>query len=268
MKKNLDRPLVLGQIALSFHVASAAVVRRVLERDGVAHTIVEAPHEKIYEMLGNGEIDMVVSAWLPGSHGAFIQLYEDELMKLGVLYEPYTIWGVPDYVPEGELATVEDLRRPGVAAKMIKLIQGIGPGAGISRFSREIIARYGLSDAGYEFRNGTLDECVGAYERAVAQRQWVVIPFWYPQFLHNAYKIRALSEPHGLLRGKDQATLTVRKEAVDLLPEKTLATLRRMTLGNEAVAELDFMISRNKLEPLEAARQWMARNAHMVSSWG
>jgi len=268
MQRSLDRPLVVGQIALSFHIASAAIVHQVLARDGVDYSVTEAPHEKIYEMLGTGEVDMVVSAWLPGSHGAFIQPYEHDLLKLGVLYEPYTLWGVPDYVPESELAAVSDLLKPEVAAKMTKLIQGIGPGAGISRFSREIIARYGLDAAGYEFRNGTLADCVGAFEQAVAQKRWVIVPIWHPQFLHNAHRIRAVVEPHGLLRGKDEATLVIRKSVADLLPARTLMTLRHMALGNAAVTELDFMVSRDKLDPEEAARRWMARNANVVLSWG
>jgi glycine betaine/proline transport system substrate-binding protein len=264
----LQRPLVLGQIALSFHVASAAVVRQVLRRDGVACTIQEAPHEKIYEMLGKGEIDAAVSAWLPGSHGAFIKAYEGELLKLGVLYEPYAIWGVPDYVPQSEVAAVADLLEPAVAARMTKVIQGIGPGAGISRFSREIVAQYRLDQVGYEFRNGSLDDCTSAFERAVAERRWVVVPLWHPQYLHNLHKIRALDEPRGLLRGKDEATLVLRLEAATLLPGKTLATLRNMHLGNAAVAELDYMVGRQQLDPMQAASQWMTRHSAAVNAWG
>lgn len=259
---------MIGQIALSFHVASAGVVRQVLARDSVPHTVVEAPHEKIYAMLGTGEIDMAISAWLPGSHGAFIKPYEGDLMKLGVLYEPYTIWGVPDYVPQTELESVADLLKPQVAAKMTKVIQGIGPGAGISRFSREIVAAYGLNAAGYEFRNGSLDDCVAAFERAVAERRWVVVPLWHPQYLHNTHAIRALTEPRGLLRGKDAATIVLRKSASGLLPARTLATLRKIHLGNAAVAELDDLVSRKQMDPLEAARDWMDRHAGVVSSWG
>ncbi|RYF28531.1 MAG: glycine/betaine ABC transporter substrate-binding protein [Comamonadaceae bacterium] len=262
------RPLVIGQISLSFHVASAGVVRQVLQRDSVAHTVVEAPHEKIYEMLGTGEIDMAISAWLPGSHGAFIQPYEADLMKLGVLYEPYTIWGVPDYVPQAELESVADLLKPQVSARMTKVIQGIGPGAGISRFSREIMAAYQLDAAGYEFRNGSLDDCVNAFEQAVTQRRWVVVPLWHPQYLHNTHVIRALAEPRGLLRGKDAATLVLRKSAAGLLPARTLATLQKMHLGNAAVAELDDLVSRKKMDPLDAARDWSGRHAAVVSAWG
>lgn len=262
------RPLVVGQIALSFHVATAAVVRQALLRDGVAQTVKKAPHEQMYEWLRTGEVDLVVSAWLPGSHGEFIKPFEGDLLKLGVLYEPYTIWGVPDYVPAAEVASVADLLKPEVAARMTKVIQGIGPGAGISRFSSEIMTSYGLDAAGYEFRHGTLDDCTRAYEMAVAERRWVVVPLWHPQYLHFSHRIRALSEPRGLLRGKDEATLVLRKSAVSLLPERTLETLRNMRLGNATVAELDHLVSREGLSPSEAAQRWCERHPDVLDRSG
>ena len=262
-----ERPLALGQIALSFHVASAGIVRKVLTQGGVAHTVVEHPHERIYELLGNGEIDMAISAWLPGSHGAYVAPYEAELIKLGVLYEPYTIWGVPDYVPADAVASLQDLTKPDVAQRMTKLIQGIGPGAGISRFSREIVARYKLDAQGYEFRNGSLADCVGAFERAVAERRWAVVPLWHPQYLHSMYRIRPLADPEGLLRGKDAATLLVRRDAAPLLPPAVLARLAKLSLGNAAVAELDFLVSREQLDPLAAAQRWMSAHPREVAAW-
>jgi ABC-type proline/glycine betaine transport system substrate-binding protein len=36
-----------------------------------------------------------------------------------------------------------------------RLIRGINPGAGISRFSAAMVVEYGLGAAGYEFRTGT-----------------------------------------------------------------------------------------------------------------
>ncbi|WP_084738062.1 glycine betaine ABC transporter substrate-binding protein [Cystobacter ferrugineus] len=49
-------------------------------------------------------------------------------------------------------------------------------------------------------------------EAAVAEKRWVVIPLWHPQFLHHRYTIRALAEPKGLLGGVDQATLVIRRD--------------------------------------------------------
>lgn len=257
----MKRQLVLGQIGLSFHVASAAVVREILERAGVETVVREAPHEEIYAMLANREIDMVVSAWLPGSHGIYINPIESELMKLGVLYEPYALWGVPDYVPVEAVSQVEDLGRPEVVRLMDKRIQGIGPGAGISRFSLEIVRHYRLDEVGYEFHNGTLVECTNYFEQAYVRRRWVVVPLWHPQYLHHRYSIRELKEPLGLLRGQDAATLVVRKAAAHLIPDATLERLRHLHLGNSAVAELDHQINVMGFSPEQAATVWLARTS-------
>lgn len=260
----MSRPLVIGQIALSFHIASAAVVRAIVELTGTRTITREASHEQMYEMLARGEVDMVVSAWLPGSHGVYIDPIAGDLLKLGVLYEPYAMWGVPDYVPLSDVTAVADLTRPEVVARMAKRIQGIGPGAGISRFSREIIERYGLAALGYEFHNGTLKDCTDAFESAYGQRQWTVVPLWHPQYLHHRYVIRELTEPLGLLRGRDAATLVLRREAAGLLPEATLGWLRRLHLGNAAVAELDHQISVAGATPAEAAVGWLMRQDQLL----
>jgi glycine betaine/proline transport system substrate-binding protein len=257
----MTRELVIGQISLSFHVASAAVVRAIVERAGVKTVTHEAPHEAMYAMLARGEVDMVVSAWLPGSHGVYVDPIDSELIKLGVLYEPYAIWGVPDYVPSQLVAQVADLAKPEVAWRMEKRIQGIGPGAGISRFSREIIERYSLRELGYEFHNGTLKDCTEAFERACQDGRWAVVPLWHPQYLHHRYRIRELNEPIGLLRGRDAATLVLRREAAHLIPEATLDHLRHLHLGNAVVAELDHQISLAGLSPEEAAANWLAHES-------
>ena len=260
----MTRELVIGQIALSFHIASAAVIRAIVEQAGVKTVTREAPHEAMYAMLAKGEVDMVVSAWLPGSHGVYVDPIESDLLKLGVLYEPYAIWGVPDYVPSDLVAQVADLAKPEVAARMEKRIQGIGPGAGISRFSREIIERYRLRDLGYEFHNGTLEDCIDAFESACQDRRWAVVPLWHPQYLHHRHCIRELAEPIGLLRGRDAATLVMRRDAASLIPAATLDRLRRLHLGNAAVAELDHQISVAGLSPEKAAAHWLARTARSL----
>jgi len=261
------RKLVVGQIALSFHAASGSIARQLLALQGIETKVKEAPHEKMFEMLGKGEVDMLASAWLPGSHGGYLAPMVSEVEKLTVLYEPYTLWGVPDYVPAGEVSAVADLKKPEVVARMTKVIQGIGPGAGISRFSREIVKEYGLDTLGYEFRNGTQADMERAFESAVAEKRWVVVPLWQPQHLHHTYKIRELAEPKGLLRGKDQATLLIRNDARHLLPADALASLRRVTLGNAAMTELDYLINVRKLSPMAAAADWMKRNPAIVARW-
>lgn len=234
--------ITLVTIDLSFHRAASSVVRGILNRHGVAVNEIFAPHEKAFELLRDGDADMLSSAWLPSSHSVYLSPFEHEVEKITVLYRPYALWGVPDYVPESAVGSIADLTRPDVASRMTKRIQGINPGAGISRFSREIITQYGLSDAGYYFENGTLDDCVGAFENAVKERRWVVIPLWTPQYLHERYAIRELKDPKGLLGGTDDATLIVRKAAIDTISTAALNELRTLTIGNREASRLDLQL--------------------------
>ncbi len=233
------RPIRVGHIGLSFHDASAREVERVLAAHGHAIERSAAPHEEMFQRMGRGEVDVLVSAWLPASHGAYLAPFENEVRKVTVLYEPYCIWGVPDFVPETAVKGIEDLLRPPALHVMDRLIQGINAGAGISRFSTAIVEQYRLSAAGYHFETGSEADCFDRFEQAVAANKWVIIPLWHPQFLHHRHKIRALYEPKGLLGGIDQATLIVRRDAEEWIGPETLAALGKLHLGNARVSELD-----------------------------
>ena len=249
--------IVLATIDLSFHRAAAGVVQAILRRHGVSVTEIRAPHEKAFKALEDGTADMLCSAWLPGSHGGYFNAIEQEFEKLTVLYTPYALWGVPKYVFDAGVHAVADLLKPKVLAKMRKHIQGVGPGAGISRFSAELLQFYRLSDVGYVFQTGSLQQCVSAFESAVSKGEWVVVPLWKPQYLFHSYDIRELQEPNGLLRGKDEATLVVRKSRLDDLPVTAVMELRRTVLGNDAVTELDYMLSCKGLTENEIGQRYL-----------
>ncbi len=262
----MSRKLVVGQIALSFHIAAAAVVTNLLEEAGVQVELRTAPHEKTFALLARSEIDLVVSAWLPHSHGAYIAPFEHNLVKLAKIYEPYCIWGIPDYAPE-HIRSISDLANPEVANLFCKLIQGIGPGAGISRFSREIVSEYALDEHGFHFENGSLAECTTAFEKALAARELAVVPLWHPQWLNDAHEIRELKDPKGLLRGADEATLVLHSRAAEKLPPEALCLLSRVHLGNAVVSGLDRRICQDGLSPAEAADEWISTNRSLCDGW-
>jgi glycine betaine/proline transport system substrate-binding protein len=162
--------ITVGTIALSFHRGAAAVVQRLLEAHGHPVATVEGSHEKLFELQAAGEVDVLVSAWLPSSHGTYLSAYRDQVRVLAPHYEPYCVWAVPPYVPREEVGEVADLAQPEVAARMTLAIDGINPGAGISRFSARMIGEYGLDQAGYTFTPGTEEGFISRVERGIANR--------------------------------------------------------------------------------------------------
>ncbi len=262
----MPKPLVVGQIALSFHIATASVVCELLESLGHEVTIKEAPHEDLYEMLGKGEIDLLVSAWLPASHEKYIAPFEDQLSKHAVIYNPYCIWGISERAPS-HIQSVADLSNPDVAKLFRKRIQGINPGAGISRFSRQMIDEYELKHQGFHFENGSLEDCANAYIDAEKAGEFAIIPLWHPQWLHQDYALRELKDPKGLLGGKDSATLLLRKDAHHKINASGFRLIDNMTLGNAAVSKLDHDVVHSGRSPRSVARTWINANKGRVDGW-
>lgn len=250
--------LQIGQIDLSFHRVAAAVVLAYFDRIGQEYELHTAPHEKLFEQYRNGTVDMVLSAWLPSSHGKYIKDVTDETENFSVLYTPYCLWGVPDYVFEKGIKSVADVAQH--HEDFIKIIQGINEGAGISRFSRNIIREYHLDQLGFEFKNGTIFDCTDAFVKAYEAKKAVIIPLWKPQYIFQSYDIKELKEPKGLLGSIDEATIILKKKAINKLNSKALSFIRAIQLGNDAVTKLDYQYQVEGKEPDKIAKEYIEQH--------
>lgn len=251
--------ITLGVTDLSFHRVTGSLLYHILSDMGFDVKRVYAPHVENFNSLKLGEIDMLNSAWLPSSHGVYLADVEAviPLIQLGLHYKPYALWGVPDYIPEKDVSKISDLLKPEVKERMIKDIQGINPGAGITRFSIKMMDAYGLKSAGYRFHTGSEDDSFGAFERAVESEQWVVVPLWKPQFLHSKHDIRELVEPKGLLGGVDEAVLLLREDRKNNFTKKQLKQLDEIRFSNEIIANLDYQVSKQGESLDEVTRKWI-----------
>ncbi|UTJ07041.1 glycine betaine ABC transporter substrate-binding protein [Arcobacter roscoffensis] len=261
--RKTNKKIKLGVTDLSFHRIAGSLVANVLKDLGYEVERIYSPHVENFRKLKVGEVDLLTSAWLPSSHGIYKEDTEKTtpLIELGLHYKPYALWGVPDYVPQKDVAEISDLLKPEVIEKMKKDIQGITPGAGITRFSIKMMEEYGLSNAGYRFHTGTEEDCFSAYETAVKNNQWVVVPLWKPQFLHYKYKIRELSDPKGLLGIVDKAVLLLREDKKNLFSQEELKVLDNLKFSNEVIAELDYKVSRENKAIDEVTKQWLKEHS-------
>ena len=262
------REIVLGQVSLSFYAVTGAIVQEVLERLGHSVVVRQGPHEALYPLLGESTIDLMAAAWLPEGHATYWARYGTRAEEVATLYSGARFfWGVPDYVPEGDVKSISDLLKPEVAARMTKLIQGIGTGATITVFSQKAVGEYGLEAIGYVFRPGTAAEWIGTYDAAIRERRWIVFPTWAPQYLNRGGKIRPIEDPRGILGGVNHASLVGPRDRIAALPAATRAALARIDLGLDGVTEMDWLVNVDKKAPREAARAWMAANDNRVAGW-
>jgi len=260
--------VVLGQISLSFYAVTGAVVRQVLERLGYSVQVVEGSHGHIFPRLADGEVDLLVAAWLPHGHAIYWERYGSQAEAIAVLYEGARFaWMVPTYVPADMVATIGDLRKAEVLEQMSKIIQGTGRDSGNMMVSADVMQAYGLEEAGYRLVPGTLSEFYGNYDRAVAARQWFVMPLWFPNFINRVGNMRPISEPEHRLGEANAGTLVANRAWVELMPDRTLRVLRRIRLRMDAVEEMDYDVNRAGKSPEQAARDWLQRNQERVDAW-
>jgi glycine betaine/proline transport system substrate-binding protein len=262
-----QKSIMVGQVNLTFYVASAAVVTEVLDRLGHKLTVVEGNHREIYARLGNKEVDMLVASWLPHAHGALQAPIADQLVEAATLYEDARLyWTVPAHVPASAVRSIEDLKKPDVIARMDMDIAGVGPGSGLMVGSTEVMQRYGLQAVGYSLRVASPLDWAKKLADASASGRWMVMPLWQPQYLNAVYPIRVLEDPAGIF-GTDRAVVVVRKETWNTLPARTRTVLSRVHLGIPAVTELERQIVVEKKQARDVARNWMAANPQIVSDW-
>lgn len=260
--------MVLGEISISFYAAAAGVVRHVLHRLGHRFEVRQGLHGQMFPLLGSGEIDMLVAAWLPHGHANFWEKYGHTAAPVGVLYRgAQFFWMVPAYIPHSAVDRVSDLLKPEVLAKMDKRIPGLAPDIGLMINSGKMMEAYGLTKAGYQLVPGDYDGWIGNYNHALAEKRWFVMPQWKPQFVSRMHTMRTIDEPLKLLGEPNEGTLVARKDWIANAPAETLRVLGRMHLGLEAVSEMDYFVNVDKLTPIEAANEWIGANHDTVDSW-
>jgi glycine betaine/proline transport system substrate-binding protein len=254
--------VVMGQISLSFYAVTGGVVQEVLERLGHTVEVVQGSHGQIFPRLGGGEVDLLVAAWLPYGHAVYWQQYGSQAEPLATLYRGARFaWMVPTYVPESLVAGVDDLKKPEVLARMDREIRGTGRDSGNMMVSAEVMKAYGLEGVGYKLLPGTAPEFHGNYHRAIDEGHWFVMPLWWPHYINQIGNMRPLLEPKGLLGEPSSGTLVGSKVWVARAPARTLRVLRRLYLGLDAVAAMDYSVNVQGLTPRDAARRWMQHHA-------
>jgi glycine betaine/proline transport system substrate-binding protein len=256
-----DRTIRLGQVGLSFYAVVGAIVQEVLEQDGYKVEVTSGSHGDIFPKLGAGEVDILAAAWLPDGHAPLYAKVKDATFIAGELYDDARLyWAVPDYVPADLVRSVDDLKKPEVAARMDKRIRGIGATSGLMVGAERMREAYGLDAAGYEVVPGEAKDWIDNFKQAVGEQRWLVMPLWQPQWINAAYKVRVLEEPKGIYGKGDTAVLLGHATLKGKLTPQTLKRLGSIRLSVDAVTQMDLWVNVDGLTPRDAARKWLAAN--------
>ncbi|MBP1872561.1 glycine betaine/proline transport system substrate-binding protein [Ensifer adhaerens] len=190
--------------------------------------LVQTDVAPLYQGVSRGDLDAMMMAWLPQTHADYHGKVKNKVETLGTVYQGAKLgWVVPAYVPESELNSIEDLQKPEIKQKLGSTVQGIDPGAGLTRLSEKALKDYGLE--GYKLQISSEAGMLTSVDRAVRTEKWFVATSWSPHWMFGKYELRYIADPKGSLGEAEHVDVLARQGFKQDNPE-VAAFLSRMKL--------------------------------------
>jgi len=256
----------IGYFNWSDAIFTSNVVEYIVsEKMGEEVEMTKADPAAVYQAVGSGDLDFHTDSWLPETHSDYYDKVAQDAVSIGPIYSRARLgWIVPDYVPEGQLDSIEDLKSEEVMEKLDGKIIGIGPGAGLTRLSKKAMDEYGLKDMGYNLVISSGSGMTAALKRAIRNEEWIVVTGWSPHWKFGRWDLRYIDDPKGVLGSIERADILAREGFYREFP-KVYEMLDRITIPLEDVqAGMD--VGERKDYDI-AAKQYVENNPDLVNFW-
>ncbi|QQP89164.1 glycine betaine ABC transporter substrate-binding protein [Skermanella sp. TT6] len=259
-----EKKINIGWTAWSDAEAVTKLAKKVLEdRMGYTVQLTMADIGIQYQGIASGNLDAMLMSWQPLTHKPYLDKVRQDVVDLGPMYTRAKLgWVVPAYIPESELKTIEDLKKPEVKQKLGSKIQGIDPGAGLMQASEKALKDYGLTD--YQLISASDAAMLAGVERAERRKDWIVATSWSPHWMFAKHELRYLDDPKGALGGLESVNKLVRKGFYQEQPE-AYEFLGRMVLPLADVEAIMFEAQGSSYE--QAVDNYIQKNPERIEYW-
>lgn len=251
--------VVLGYVEWDSEVASTHVVKEVLESK-LGYEVEATPVDAaiMWQGIGRGDFDAIVSAWLPGTHADYYAKVEDDVENLGPNLEGAKIGlVVPTYV---NINSIDELNN--IKDQLDGKIVGIEPGAGIMSATEKAITEYGLD---LELQSSSSAAMAASLDSAVKDKTPIVVTGWTPHWKFAKYDLKYLEDPKETFGGAEHIATIVRKD----LKADNEEVYTFLDNFNWTAADMESVMLKIQegMSPEEAAKDWVENNNDKVEAW-
>lgn len=211
--------------------------------------------ESVFQDLNSNEYDVFVDAWLPNTHGGYMESYGSNLEDLGVnVPEVRTGLMVPEYV---DAESIQDLEGN------FDTIVGISGGAGIMNATRNALDAYDLS---INLQEGSEQLMTEQLIEAIKRREPIVITGWIPHWIYNRYDLKFLEDPMNVY-GESEKIHTIARDKFTTDHPRASLFFERFELTDAQLGELMDEVETFPDNERRAVRNWMDENEFVVNQW-
>ena len=258
------KPVKIGWAAWSdAEFVTKLAAKLIKDELGQEVELVQTDVAPLYQGVSRGDLDAMMMAWLPQTHADYYAKIKDDVETLGTVYENAKLgWVVPNYIPEDAIKSIEDLAKDEVKEKLGNTVQGIDPGAGLTRLSQQALKDYGLDD--YKLQISSEAGMLTTVDRAVRSEDWFVATSWSPHWMFGKYDIRYIEDPKTSLGEAEHVDVLARKGFKEDNPE-VAGFLSRMQLPIDDLQAGMFNAQETSYE--EAVAKYIEDHPDQVNAW-
>jgi glycine betaine/proline transport system substrate-binding protein len=195
-------------------IAASHLWEVVLEEQGYDVELTYADVAPVYAGLAEGDFDLVLDTWLPTTHADYMDEYGDDVVDLGAWNDEAKLT-----IAVNEDAPIDSLEELAANADMFgNEIVGIEPGSGLMRITGdEVVPGYGLD--GMTLIEASTPAMLAELQSATGAGENIAVTLWRPHWAYNAFPVKDLEDPQGLLGEAEGIHSVSSKDFGDEFPE-------------------------------------------------
>ncbi|MGV8880951.1 MAG: glycine betaine ABC transporter substrate-binding protein [Rhodoglobus sp.] len=243
-------------------VAASELWRAILEEKGYDVTFESADAGPVFLGISQGEYDLTLDGWLPITHAEYMEKFGDDIEDLGAWNEDAKLT-----IAVNEDAPIDSLDELAANADLFgNRIVGIEAGAGLTGVVEDAaIPGYGLD--GMDFLVSSTPAMLAELQAATDAGENIAVTLWRPHWAYDAYPIKDLEDPKGLMGDQEGIHTFARDGFADDFPELN-GWLNGWSMDSEKLYSLENALFNDPAtDDLEAiTADWIAENQDWVDS--
>jgi len=253
--------LKIGYTDYCFDQTIAMVLKGIFDmQDNLDVAMYKLPDSTLFKSLANGEVDVVISAWLPYTHQHFFEQYPYEISKHSMICDSLGIYiAVPDYA---ELETIGDLAKVGDLLHYTIMIPESSNA--IFHLGNTVISDYGLAQ--FKLIEMPWDGIISFAEESIKSNSLFAFVGMRPHWVFDRHELKALDDPRHSFGQFEEAYICVNVEFLGKMPVigSFLKNINFDLRDIEVLMELNQMLG---TEPADNAVRWINKNTQKVNRW-
>ena len=253
--------LKIGYTEYCFDQTVAMVLKGIFDKqENLDVGLYKLPDSTLFRTLAEGEVDIMISAWLPNTHQQFLEKYPYEISKHSMICDSLGIYiAMPSY---SEITTINELHSIGHLINYTILIPESSNA--IFHLGNSVINDYGLSR--FKLHEMPWDAIITLVEESLKSNSLFAFIAMRPHWIFDRHNLIALQDTRHSFGEFEQAYICANVEFLNNMPviANFLRNIQFEIHDIEVLMELNQMLG---TEPADNAVRWVNKNTQKVNRW-